>query len=99
MGGEIQSKLFARTDAEMRRGEEMGYDFHKVLTMNDLVSSEDVFFAATGITDGELLHGVKYFGAGARTDSLVVRGLTGTIREITATHRWDKLNALSSIKY
>lgn len=99
MGGEIQGKLFARSEDELRRGREMGYDFEKVLTMNDLVASEDVFFAATGITEGELLHGVKYFGTGARTDSLVVRGLTGTVRQIVATHRWDKLSRLSAIKY
>ncbi len=99
MGGEIQGKLFARNEVERQRGEEMGYDFHKVLTMDDLVSSEDVFFAATGITNGELLRGVKYFGNGATTDSLVVRGLTGTVREITATHRWEKLKSLSAIDY
>ncbi len=99
MGGEIQGKLYARNEDELRRGREMGYDFEKVLTMNDLVSTEDVFFAATGITEGELLHGVKYFGKGARTDSLVVRGLTGTVRQIVATHRWDKLSQLSAIKY
>lgn len=99
MGGEIQGKLFARNEDEMRHGEKMGYNFHKVLTMDDLVSSDDVFFAATGITDGELLRGVRYFGNGATTDSLVMRGLTGTVREITATHRWDKLNELSPIKY
>jgi fructose-1,6-bisphosphatase II len=99
MGGEIQGKMFARDDAELRRGREAGYDFDKVLTMDDLVSSEDVFFAATGITDGELLKGVRYFGDGARTDSLVVRGLTGTVRQIIATHRIDKLDMLSSIHY
>jgi len=99
MGGEIQGKLHARNEEELRRGREMGYDFEKVLTMDDLVASEDVFFAATGITDGELLHGVKYFGEGARTDSLVVRGLTGTVRQIIATHRMDKLHRLSAIKY
>lgn len=99
MGGEIQGKLFARDEAELHRGREAGYDFDKVLTMDDLVSSEDVFFAATGITDGELLDGVRYFGDGARTDSLVVRGLTGTVRQIIATHRIDKLHALSAIKY
>ncbi len=99
MGGEIQGKLYARNEDELRRGREMGYDFEKVLTMNDLVSTEDVFFAATGITEGELLHGVKYFGKGARTDSLVVRGLTGTVRQIVAIHRWDKLSQLSAIKY
>jgi fructose-1,6-bisphosphatase II len=99
MGGEIQGKLYTRDADELRRGREAGYDFDKVLTMEDLVSSEDVFFAATGITDGELLKGVRYFGDGARTDSIVVRGLTGTVRQITATHRTDKLNQLSAIKY
>lgn len=99
MGGEIQGKLHARDENELRRGREAGYNFEKVLTMDDLVSSEDVFFAATGITDGELLKGVKYFGDGARTDSLVVRGLTGTVRQITATHRINKLRILSAIKY
>ncbi len=99
IGGEIQGKLFARNDDELRRGREQGYDFEKVLTMNDLVSSEDVFFAATGVTDGEFLAGVKYTGTGARTDSLVVRGMTGTVRQIIATHRWDKLNKFSAIKY
>ena len=99
MGGEIQGKLYARDEAELRRGREAGYDFDKILTMDDLVSSEDVFFAATGITDGELLKGVRYFGDGASTDSLVVRGLTGTVRQISATHRLDKLHRLSAVKY
>lgn len=99
MGGEIQGKLHARNEDELRRGREMGYDFHKVLTMDDLVASDDVFFAATGITNGEFLDGVKYFGTGARTDSLVVRGLTGTVREIIATHRLEKLSRFSAIKY
>ncbi len=99
MGGEIQGKLYARDEDELRRGREMGYDFDKILTMDDLVSSEDVFFAATGITDGELLKGVRYFGDGARTDSIVVRGLTGTVRQITATHRIDKLHHLGQIHY
>src|SRR5512135_180323 len=99
MGGEIQGKLFARDADELRRGQEAGYDFDKILTMDDLVSSEDVFFAATGITDGELLTGVHYFGDGARTDSIVVRGLTGTVRQIIATHRIDKLNQFAAVKY
>lgn len=99
MGGEIQGKLYARDEDELRRGREAGYDFDKILTMDDLVSSEDVFFAATGITDGELLQGVRYFGDGASTDSLVVRGLTGTVRQISATHRLDKLHRLSAVKY
>jgi fructose-1,6-bisphosphatase II len=99
MGGEIQGKLYARNEKILHRGREMGYDFEKILTMDDLVSSEDVFFAATGITDGEFLDGVKYTGSGARTDSLVVRGQTGTVRQIIATHRWDKLNRFSAINY
>lgn len=99
MGGEIQGKLYARDEDELRRGREAGYDFEKVLTMNDLASSEDVFFTATGITDGELLKGVRYLGESATTDSLVVRGVTGTVRQITATHQIDKLRQLSAVKY
>ena len=99
MGGEIQGKLYARDEDELRRGREAGYNFDKVLTMDDLVSSEDVFFAATGITDGELLKGVRSFGDGASTDSLVVRGMTGTVRQITATHRIDKLRRFAAVKY
>ena len=99
MGGEIQGKLYARDEDELRRGREAGYDFDKVLTMEDLVSSEDVFFAATGITDGELLQGVRYFGDGASTETLVVRGLTGTVRQMQATHRLDKLDKFSAVKY
>jgi fructose-1,6-bisphosphatase II len=99
MGGEIQGKLYARNEEELRRGREMGYDFEKVLTMDDLVASDDVFFAATGITDGELLRGVRYTGQGAITESLVVRGRTGTIRRITAIHRMDKLRQLSQVRY
>lgn len=99
MGGEIQGKLYARNEDELRRGREMGYDFDKVLTMDDLVASDDVFFAATGITDGELLRGVRYLGNGATTESLVVRGRTGTIRRISAIHRIDKLRELSAVKY
>jgi fructose-1,6-bisphosphatase II len=99
MGGEIQGKLYARDEDELRRGRDAGYNFDKILTMNDLVSSEDVFFATTGITDGELLQGVRYYGNHITTESLVVRGLTGTIRRIHATHSTDKLDNLSSIHY
>ncbi len=99
MGGEIQGRLYARDSQELALGQQAGYDFDKVLTMPDLVASEDVFFVATGITDGELLKGVKYFSNTARTESIVIRGLTGTVRWITATHRWDKLNKISAIQY
>ncbi len=99
MGGEIQGQLFARDEEELRRGREMGYDFDRTLTMDDLVASDNVCFAATGITDGELLRGVKYSGGGATTDSLVMRGLSGTVRQVRATHRLEKLNRISSIPY
>jgi fructose-1,6-bisphosphatase II len=99
MGGEIQGKLYARNEDELRRGKDMGYDFESVLTMDDLVSTEDVFFAATGITDGELLDGVKYLPGGARTHSLVVRGVTGTVRQVVATHKLEKLRTISALEY
>lgn len=99
MGGEIQGKLYARNEEELARGKEMGYDFDSVITMDRLVSSEDVFFAATGITDGELLDGVKYMSKGARTHSLVVRGATGTVRQVIATHSLEKLKEISAVQY
>jgi fructose-1,6-bisphosphatase II len=99
MGGEIQGKLVARNEAEAQKARELGYDLNKVLTIDDLVRSDDVFFAATGITDGELLDGVKYYGKGARTHSLVMRSKSGTVREIIARHEWDKLMEISQIKF
>ncbi len=99
MGGEIQGRLYARDEQEARAAREQGYDLDKVLTTDDLVGGEDVFFAVTGITDGELVHGVKYYANGARTHSIVTRSRTGTVREIFASHRWDKLMSLSRIQY
>jgi fructose-1,6-bisphosphatase II len=99
MGGEIQGRLVARNEAEAAKAQQMGYDLSRVLTMDDLVRSDNVFFAATGITDGELLDGVKYYGDGARTHSLVMRSKSGTVREIVARHRWDKLMQISQVKY
>ncbi|WP_322507688.1 class II fructose-bisphosphatase [Anaerolinea sp.] len=99
LGGNLQGRLVARTPEEEIRLREQGYDLQRVLTLDDLVSSNDVFFAATGITSGDLLRGVDYFGNGATTDSLVMRGLTGTVRRIQATHRLDKLGRISPIAY
>lgn len=99
MGGEIQGKLYARNEDEKRRGIEMGYDFEKVITMDDLVSSDDVFFAATGITDGELLDGIRYHSNGATTESIVVRGATGTVRFIQSRHAFDQLETISDLPY
>jgi fructose-1,6-bisphosphatase II len=99
MGGEIQGKLYPRNKEEEVKGRELGIDYKHVLTTEDLVSSDDVFFAATGITNGDLLRGVDYIPGGAKTDSLVMRGLTGTVREIIATHQFDRLSKISPIHY
>jgi fructose-1,6-bisphosphatase II len=99
MGGEIQGRLYTRNEAETQQARDHGLDLDRVLTTNDLVQSDNVFFAATGITDGELLDGVKYYGDGARTHSLVMRAKSGTVREIVARHRWDKLMQISQVKY
>jgi len=99
MGGYLQGKLAPRNEEEARQARDMGYDLDKVLMLEDLVASEDVFFAATGITNGDLLRGVDYYAHGARTDSLVMRGLTGTTRQIIAHHRLEKLDRISKIKY
>jgi fructose-1,6-bisphosphatase II len=99
MGGEIQGRLYTRNEAEAQQARDFGLDLGRVLSTNDLVQSDNVFFAATGITDGELLDGVKYYGDGARTHSLVMRAKSGTVREITARHRWDKLMQISQVKY
>jgi fructose-1,6-bisphosphatase II len=99
MGGEIQGRLYPRNERETQLALDQGYDLKKILTNDDLVSSEEIFFAVTGITDGVLVDGVKYFGDGARTHSLVMRGKTGTVREIIATHHWDRLMPMSRIPY
>lgn len=99
VGGNLQGRLVARNADEEARARELGLDLKHVLTLDDLCSSNDVFFAATGITSGDLLKGVDYFGQGAITDSLVMRSLTGTVRRIQATHRLDKLAKISAIEY
>jgi len=89
----------ARSEDETTRAQALGYNLAQVLTIDDLVRSNNVFFAATGITDGELLDGVQYYGDGARTHSLVMRAKSGTVREVVARHRWDKLMQFSQVKY
>ena len=96
MGGEIIGRLHARNDEERKAAEDAGYDLNKVLTTDDLISGEDIFFAATGVTDGELLRGVRYDAYGARSHSLVMRSRSGTIRYIDTHHRHDRLAAYSS---
>lgn len=99
LGGEIEGKLWPRNDEERAWAEEHGYDLKRVLGIDDLVAGDNVFFAATGITDGELLRGVRYFAGGAKTHTLVMRSRSGTIRYVEATHRWDKLMKISDISY
>ena len=99
LGGEIQCKYWPRDDIERQYAEDNGIDINEVLCLEDLVNGDNVFFAATGITRGELLDGVKYYGGGARTSSIVMRSKSGTIRRIESTHRWDKLMRFSQIKF
>jgi fructose-1,6-bisphosphatase II len=99
LGGAIQGRLFPRNDEERQMLLDTGYDPDKVLSTDDLVSGQDVFFAATGITSGSLLRGVQYWPDGATTRSLVMRSRTGTVRWIEAEHRFEKLEHYSRIEY
>jgi fructose-1,6-bisphosphatase II len=99
LGGTIQGRLAPRDDAERQRAIDAGHDLKQVLTTDDLVASEDAFFAATGITDGELLAGVRYRAGGATSHSLVMRARSGTIRTITSEHQLWKLRAYSSVNF
>ena len=99
VGGSISGRLWPRNDDERRAALDAGYDLDRVLTTDDLVSGDDVFFSATGISDGDLLRGVRYWGQGARTQSLVMRSKSGTIRTIESTHKWQKLMRYSAFKF
>ena len=99
MGGELFTKFDPQKQTERNALAEHGLDVRRVFTANDLVKSEDLFFAATGISGGTFLKGVRYFGSGAETHSLVMRGKTGTIRYIEALHSWDTLMEFSAVKY
>ena len=92
MGGDIQGRLWARNNAERSAATESGYDLKRKLGIDDLVASDNCFFAATGITDGELLQGVRFGAAGATTQSLVMRSRSGTVRLINARHPPGKLD-------
>ena len=97
IGGAIQGRLWPRNDEERRAALDAGYDLDKVLHTDDLVKGSNCFFAATGITDGELLRGVHFDARGATTQSLVMRSKSGTIRTIDASHRWHKLMRYSAL--
>src|SRR5499433_85337 len=99
LGGVILGKLAPRDDAERDRAIAAGHDLDRVLSTDDLVTSDDAFFAATGITDGELMAGVRYRSGGATTHSLVMRARSGTLRNIYSEHQLWKLNAYSSIDF
>jgi fructose-1,6-bisphosphatase II len=99
IGGEIQCRLWPRNDQEREIVERERIDIGRVYTTSDLCQGEDVHFAATGITTGELLRGVQYFGWGATTHSMVMRSRSGTSRFIEASHRWDKLMRISQLPF
>lgn len=99
VGGFMQCKLWPRNSDEAVKCRELGMDLSAVLGLDDLVSSDNVFFSATGITDGELLKGVRYGGRNIQTNSIVMRSKSGTIRYIDATHSLNKLEVISSIDY
>jgi fructose-1,6-bisphosphatase II len=99
LGGVILGKLAPTDDAERARAVDAGHDLDRVLTTDDLVASDDAFFAATGITNGELLAGVRFKAGGATTNSLVMRARSGTVRAITSEHQLWKLRAYSSVNF
>jgi fructose-1,6-bisphosphatase II len=99
LGGTIQGKLWPKDDEERQRAVDAGHDLDRVLLTDDLVSGENVFFVATGITDGELLRGVRYRAETATTESIVMRSKSGTVRQIRSEHRLSKLRAYSAIDF
>ncbi|WP_406725719.1 class II fructose-bisphosphatase [Streptomyces sp. GD-15H] len=99
LGGTLQGKLWPQDDTERQRAIDAGHDLDRVLTDADLVTGENVFFVATGITDGELLRGVRYRPETATTDSIVMRSKSGTVRRIDSEHRLSKLRAYSAVDF
>jgi fructose-1,6-bisphosphatase II len=100
IGGQLLGRLWPRDDAEREASVAAGYDLERVLDRDDLVAGDDVFFSATGVTDGDVLQGVRYPSAGgATTESLVMRTRSGTIRRVRATHDRAKLRAISGARY
>jgi fructose-1,6-bisphosphatase II len=99
LGGDMQCKLWPRNEQERQKALDEGLDLEQVLTIDDLVSGDNIFVAATGITHGDLLDGVQYTGDGAKTHSLSMRSRSGTVRHIKASHRWSKLMKVSHVPY
>nr|CRL76958.1 fructose 1,6-bisphosphatase II [Mycolicibacterium komanii] len=99
MGGAIQGQLAPKDDEERQKALDRGYDLDRVLTTEDLVSGDNVFFCATGVTDGDLLKGVHFYSGGCTTQSIVMRSKSGTVRMIEAYHRLSKLSEYSAIDF
>jgi fructose-1,6-bisphosphatase II len=99
VGGALYGRLWPRDDEERQQLVDAGYDVERKLSLGDLVAGEDVFFAATGVTTGALLKGVRYTRDGAFTDSIVMRSRSGTVRRVEATHALEKLTALTGREY
>lgn len=99
LGGVVQGRLWPRDESERARVLAAGHEPSRVLTTRDLVASDNVFFVATGITDGELLNGVRYRAGGATTSSLVMRSRSGTIRHVDSQHQLVKLQAYSTVPF
>ena len=99
LGGELIGRLYPRNEEEKNLAQDLGYDLDQILTTDDLVSGKDVFFAATGISNGDFLDGVQYFGNGAKTYSLSMRSKSRTIRLVEAQHHLDKLREFSAIEF
>ncbi len=99
MGGQMVCRLWPRNESERKQSIDAGYDLDRILDQDDLVEGNDCFFAATGLTDGDLLKGVQFDNTGCRTSSLVMRARTGTVRMVNAHHRLDKLKDISSVDY
>ncbi|MGZ4256700.1 MAG: class II fructose-bisphosphatase [Gaiellaceae bacterium] len=99
VGGGVLGKLWPRNDEERQQLVDAGLDPERVLTTDDLVASDNVFVAATGVTSGALLRGVRYTAEGAVTDSIVMRSRSGTVRRVEATHAFEKLERFSGREY
>jgi fructose-1,6-bisphosphatase II len=99
LGGQFQGKLWPRDDEERQAAVDAGYEVDRVLSLDDLVKGDNAFFAATGVTDGDLLRGVRYQRGGGRTHSLVMRSKSGTVRTLQATHSMEKLGELAGSRY
>ncbi len=99
LGGLIQGRLWPRDEAERRKALDAGHDLDRVLSTTDLVTGDNIFFCATGITDGELMEGVRYTPQGPTTHSIVMRSKSGTIRDVRSEHRLEKLSRYSAVDF